>query len=175
MRKNTLSLFILLTSACPAIPVMAADEVQGRAVPNASLMQETIPTMPVQTADQKIVFLQQQVQTLQSQGAASQSVFKLTASDATLQAPTLSILSMEGVTIRSGKGITINAATGIAMKSQTGTSIKTAGPALVESMGPLDLKGTAIKFNGGAKPLATVGSAVGDGRILTGSPTILGN
>lgn len=40
----------------------------------------------------------------------------------------------------------------------------------------LDLKGSAqIQLNGGSKSLATVGSAVGDGQILTGSGTILGD
>lgn len=32
-----------------------------------------------------------------------------------------------------------------------------------------------IKLNSGAKPLATVGSAIGNRKVLTGSPTILGN
>lgn len=44
----------------------------------------------------------------------------------------------------------------------------------------LDLKGTAIRLNGGTKPLATVGSQVqvpGQpiGQVMTGSGTILGN
>lgn len=131
--------------------------------------------MGVTALEQQILVLQGQVNTLQAQVAALMSVLQVTQTGTTLHAPVLTLSSPNEITIQSGKGITINAATGIAMKSQTGTSIKTAGPALVESMGVLDLKGNAIKLNGGAKPLATVGSAVGDGRILTGSPTILGN
>jgi len=46
---------------------------------------------------------------------------------------------------------------------------------LVEGKGPLDLKAPLIKLKGGTKPLATVDSAVGNGKVLTGSPTIHGN
>ena len=60
------------------------------------------------------------------------------------------------------------------MHSQAGTSMKSNSTIAVESAGTLALKGSQTKLNGGMKPLATVGSAVGNGQILTGSPTVLG-
>jgi hypothetical protein len=32
-----------------------------------------------------------------------------------------------------------------------------------------------MRLNDGTKPLAAVGSAVGNGQVMTGSPTIFGN
>lgn len=174
MRAPTLSLFLMLMFLYPAGPVSAADDVQERAVPNTPFRKNPIPVAPVQTADEKIAILQQQVQTLQAQVATLQSVLKVTATGATLQAPSLSLLSTEGVTVRSGKGIAVSAGTDIAMQSQAGTSIKASSTIAVDSSGTLTLKGAQTRLNGGTKPLATLGSAVGNGQILTGSPTILG-
>ncbi len=174
MRAQTLSLFLMLASLCPAGPVPAADDVQERAVPNTPFRKSTIPSAPVQTADEKIAVLQQQLQTLQAQVAALQSVLKVTASGATLQAPSLTLLSIDGVTVQSGKSLVLKAGTGIAINSQAGTSMKASSTITVESAGTLTLKGSQTRLNGGTKPLAIVGSAVGNGQILTGSATILG-
>jgi hypothetical protein len=133
------------------------------------------PRAGTASLDQQVVQLQQQVQALQAQVAALQSVLKVTPAGATLQAPTLSLLSIEGIALQSSKGIAITAGTGLTMQSQAGTSIKAGSTVTVESSGTMDLKGASIKFNGGSKPLATVGSAVGNGKVMTGSLTILGN
>jgi hypothetical protein len=125
--------------------------------------------------ESRIAALQQQVQVLQAQVAALQSVLKVTPAGATLQAPTLSFLSLEGIALQSNKGIAVTAGTGLTMQSQAGTSIKAGSALSVDSSGTMDLKGASIKLNGGSKPLATVGSAVGNGKVITGSPTILGN
>jgi hypothetical protein len=132
------------------------------------------------TLDQKVAFLEQQVQTLMAQVAALQSVLKVTATGAVLQAPTLSLLSIEATTIRSSKGVAIDAGTSIDMRSSTSTSIRAASTTLIEGSASLDLKGAIIKHNGGGKPLATIGSQVqipGQpiGQITTGSQTVLGN
>jgi len=54
-------------------------------------------------------------------------------------------------------------------------SLKAASTAVVEAAGGLDLKGATIKHNGGGRPIAMVGSAVGNGQVLNGSSTVLGN
>jgi hypothetical protein len=115
-----------------------------------------------------------------AQVAALQSVLKVTATGAVLQAPTLSLLSIEATTIRSSKGVAIDAGTSIDMRSSTSTSIRAASTTLIEGSASLDLKGAIIKHNGGGKPLATIGSHVqipGQpiGQITTGSQTVLGN
>ncbi len=157
----------------------AADEVTERAVPSSPALQQVpiVPggQLPALTIEQQVAALQQQVQALQAQVNALQSVLKVTATVATLQAASIALLSANDVTIQSGKGVAVTAGTGIAMHSQAGTAIKAGSTATVETNGTMDLKGAFIKLNGGGKPLATVGSAVGGGKILTGSGTILGN
>ncbi len=103
------------------------------------------------------------------------STFKVASAVATIQPQALSLSSTMGTTIQSSKGIAITAGTGLAMQSQAGTSLKAASSMLVETSGTLDLKGATTRLNGGNKPIATVGSAVGNGLILNGSQTILGN
>lgn len=168
----------------------ATEEVTERAVPNAPLMQ-TVPampggvprtTVPGPSLDQTVAQLQQQVQALTAQVAALQSVLKVTPTGATLQAPTISLLSIDGTQIRSGKGIAIDAGTDINMRSSSSTSIRAASTASIEASATLDLKGAVTKLNGGTKPLATVGSLVQvpgstsvPGQIITGSQTVLGN
>ena len=163
-------------------PSFAAEEIIERALPNAPLMQTTplspsIQKTPVPgpTLEQTVALLQQQIQALTAQVAALQSVLKVTPTGATLQAPTLSLLSLEGTIIRSGKAVTVEAGTSIDARSSTSTSIRVASTALIEGAVGLDLKGSLIKHNGGNRPLATVGSAVGNGQVLNGSATILGN
>jgi len=130
-------------------------------VPNTSLMQSTIPTMPIVTSDQKIAILQQQGQALQAQVAATRSVLKVGSTGA------VTILSNDTISIQIAKRIGIGAGQNVAIKEN--------GDALVQGKGTLDLKGYFIKLNGGRTPLATVGSAVGNGKVLTGSGTILGS
>ncbi|MDF0644458.1 MAG: hypothetical protein P0111_10530 [Nitrospira sp.] len=45
----------------------------------------------------------------------------------------------------------------------------------VEAKGNLSVKGVIMRLNDGTKPLAAVGSAVGNGQVLTGSPNLFGN
>lgn len=65
------------------------------------------------------------------------------------------------------KGVSIGAGQHVAIQGNGGV--------LVEGRSPLDLNAPLIKMNGGTKPLATVGNAVGMGKVLTESGTILGN
>ncbi len=81
----------------------------------------------------------------------------------------------EGIAIQSSKGIAVTAGTGVAIQSKASTSIKAGTTATIEASGTTDLKGAVVKLNGGTKPVATVGGAVGNGKVMTGSVTILGN
>jgi hypothetical protein len=194
MRILLVTLVIVFLLHCPS--VWAVEEVTERAVPMVPLMQPLPPLSGSArggstagggaaaggqlSMEQQVGFLQQQVQTLMAQVAALQSVLIVTPAGATLQAPTLSLLSIDGTTIRSSKGIAVEAGISIDMKSAAGTRIRAGSTASVEAGGTLDLKGALIKLNGGTKPLATVGSQVqvpGQpiGQVATGSQTILGN
>lgn len=177
--KAALTAVISVITFCGA-GVFAQDGVTERAVPAPSTqLQQASPlggkTIPTLTVDQQLAALQQQVQSLQAQMAALQSVLKVTPTSATLQAPSVSIFSAEGTTIQSSKGITVKAATGIVVQSQAGTSIKAGSTATIEASGTTELKGAMVRLNGGSKPIAMVGSAVGNGQVMTGSTTILGN
>lgn len=143
----------------------AADEVTERAVPNSSTMvqqpaQPSGTTIPILTVDQRLAAMQQQMQALQMQVSALQSIVNITPS---------------AVTIHSNGSLVIQAAKGVSIGAGQNVAIQGNGGVLVEGKGPLDLKAPLIKMNGGTKPLATVGSAVGMGKVLTGSGTILGN
>jgi hypothetical protein len=162
----------------------AADDVKERAVLNEPLTQSaplsgTMPrtaiTAPTPTLEQTVAMLQQQVQALTAQVAALQSVLKVTPTGATLQAPSLSLLALESITVRSDKAVRIDSGLSLDMRSASTASLKTASSAVVEASGNLDLKGATIRHNGGGRPLAIVGSAVGNGQVLNGSSTVLGN
>lgn len=163
----------------------AAEEVTERAVPGSSstLREPALPpraTIPALTVEQQLTALQQQVQSLQAQVAALQSALKVTPTGVILQAPTVSILSAEGTTLQSGKGIALNAGMNIALQAQNSVAIKASGSAHMETSGIMELKGALLKFNGGTKPMATVGSQIqisGQpiGQVISGNPTILGN
>lgn len=101
---------------------------------------------------------------LQAQVAALQAVLQI--------APNGAVTILSPVSVQAGTNISIRASQNV--------SVHSSGTAIVESQGMLDLKGTAIRLNGGTKPLATVGSQVqvpGQpiGQVMTGSGTILGN
>lgn len=63
--------------------------------------------------------------------------------------------------------------------SPSGVQIRSDHALQIQSVGPLDLKGTVIRFNGGNRPAAAVGSKIsapplsGTGVIVEGSPTVL--
>lgn len=114
--------------------------------------------------DQQIRTLQQQVHALQTQIAALQSIFKIAPNGA------VTILSPTSVSVQAGTTISIGAGQNV--------SIQSSGTALIDGKGGLDLKGAVVKLNGGAKPLATVGSQVqvpGQpiGQVTTGNQTVL--
>jgi hypothetical protein len=184
MRELILIAGLLCTLTASTL-ASAAEEVTDRAVPGLSstLQQPALPpraTIPALTVEQQLIALQQQVQSLQAQVAALQSVLKVTPTGATLQAPTVSILSIEGIIVQSSKGVAVTAGTGVAIRSNAGTSIRAGTTATIEASGTTDLKGAVVKLNGGTKPIATVGSLVQvpgqpTGQVVTGNSTVLGN
>jgi predicted anti-sigma-YlaC factor YlaD len=125
--------------------------------------------------EQQLAALQQQVQALQDQVAALQSVIIVTLAEETLQGQTVTISSTQGIVVQSQKNSSLIA--GMAMNLQSGATLimKAQASTRVEEVGELNLIGTTIKLNTGNKQVATVGSAVANGKILTGSPVIFGN
>lgn len=162
-RIRVTGILCLILAACS--PIYAADEVTERAIPNSSTMvqqpaQPSGTTIPTLTVDQRLAAMQQQIHTLQMQVSALQAIVTITPSAVTIQ-------SNGSLVIQAAKGVSIGAGQHVAIQGNGGV--------LVEGKGPLELNAPLIKMNGGAKPLATVGSAVGMGKVLTGSGTILGN
>lgn len=159
----------------------AADDVLERAVPGPTGAQQPVmqaPTTPIptMTVEQQIATLQQQIQSLQFQLSMIQSVVKISPNGTVIQAPALSLLSANGTLIQSDKGVTVAAGQGLSMQAGGSAAVKAGSSIAVEAQQILDLKGgLQMRLNGGTKPIATVGSAVGNGKVLTGSQTILGN
>lgn len=192
MRVTAQYLMVLLLLASPTY---AADEIQERAVPNSGVRQGLMPEGSMSATDMRVAQLQQQVERLTAQLAALQSVLKVTPGGATLQAPTVSIIASEAVVLQSIKGVTVTAGTFLDARAVTSTTIRSGASAVLESTGSLDLKGPIVRFNGGGKPFATIGSQVqlrpgqvlgtvqggavvgtsAVGEIVSGSSTILGN
>ncbi|MBA5865970.1 MAG: hypothetical protein GDA67_04640 [Nitrospira sp. CR1.3] len=168
---------LMLTASSP----FAAEDVTERAVPGPTGAQQPgmrVPAtvIPTMTVEQQIAALQQQVQSLQQQLSVIQSVVRISPTGTVIQAPALSLLSASGTVIQSDKGITVAAGQGLSMQSQGATMLKAGSSIAVEAQQTLDLKGgNQTRLNGGTKSIATVGSAVGNGQVLTGSPTIFGN
>jgi len=187
--------WLLMVALLLVIPAHAADDIQERAVPNTGVRQGLQPEGSMSATDMRLAKLQQQVELLTAQLAALQSVIKLTPGGVTLQAPTLTIVTSEALTLQSTKSVTIAAGTSLDARASMTTTIRSGSSAALEAGGSLDLKGGVVKFNGGGMPLATVGnrvqirpgqvigtvqggvvvgtSVIGD--IVTGSTTLLGN
>ena len=91
-----------------------------------------------------------------------------------MQGQTVTLSSPKNIVIQSQYNISATA--GAAMSLQSGAAMTVRGNATttVEGVGGLNLKGPTVRLNNGNKPVATVGSAVSGGKVLTGSMTILG-
>jgi len=170
----------------------AADEVTDRAVPIQELQIQPAPAAPgalrgsagtgfaPDSLDQRVAMLQQQVQALTAQVAALQSVLKVSPAGVTIQAPTVTILSSEGIAMQSQKTMSIKAGQNLSVDTGNTLTMKTGAATNIQSAGSLDLKGSILRLNGGIKPIATVGSLVQvpgqpTGQVVTGNSTVLGN
>lgn len=159
----------------------AADDVTERAVSGPigaqqPGMQAPTTPLPSMSVEQQIAALQQQIQSLQFQLSVIQSVVKISPNGTIIQAPALSLLSANGTVVQSDKGVTVTAGQGLSIQAAGAAAVKAGSSIAVEAQQILDLKGmNQLRLNGGTKPIATVGSAVGNGKVLTGSQTIWGN
>lgn len=167
----------------------AADEVTDRAVPIQELQIQPAPGalrgsagtgFAPDSLDQRVAMLQQQVQALTAQVAALQSVLKVSPAGVTIQAPTVTILSSEGIAMQSQKTMSIKAGQNLSVDTGNTLTMKTGAATNIQSAGSLDLKGSILRLNGGIKPIATVGSLVQvpgqpTGQVVTGNSTVLGN
>jgi len=168
--------------------MVAADDVTERAVPGPSSQQQPgfrapATSIPAMTVEQQLAALQQQVQSLQLQLSAIQSVVKISPNGTVIQAPALSFVSASGtmiqsagpIAVRSGTDTTIESGAATALRSGGNATIQTAAGMTIEAKGNLSVKGATMRLNDGTKPVATVGSAVGNGAVLTGSSNLFGN
>lgn len=175
---------VVLAQPCAALSAEQAYTVQLAAQiepvqPAAPRINLGSPKLALST-EQQIAALQQQVEALQAQVAALTAVLKVSATGATLQAPSITIAASDGLAIQSAKNLSLAAGKNLNMQASGNTTIKGSGSTAIEGTGLLDLKGAMIKLNGGTKPLATVGSQVqipkqAIGQVTTGSATVLGN
>jgi len=185
---NIVCRLLLLTFLLVPYGMVTADDVTERAVPGPTGAQQPglrgpVTALPALTVEQQLAALQQQIQSLQMQLAAIQSVVNISPNGTVIQAPALSFVSAGGtmiqsagsIAIKSGTNTTVESANSMTLKSSGNTMIQAAGGMTVEAKGNLSMKGTTTRLNDGTKPVATVGSAVGNGQVMTGSPTIFGN
>jgi hypothetical protein len=179
MRALTRQVTILLMVFGGASAANAAEGQPDRLVRKTDSIAPIGRTQPVDP----IVALQEQVRALQRQVAALESVLVVTAAGATLQAPAITIrstgpteiLSGGNATVRSSTNTYIMAANEIRVDGQAKTLIKGA-TANVEASGGLVMKGSTIQLNSGpgGRPIATIGSTVANGQVITGSTTVFG-
>lgn len=172
---RSMQLVALITVVMP-VSGYGAEAVRDRAVSSQTAQVRQLPgaqTLSTPTIEQQLAALQKQVQTLQAQLAMLQSVLKVTPAGATLEAPTLSLLSTDGTTIQSQKAIALAAGTGLSVQSQAGATISSSSSLSVNVSGTLDLRAATTRLNGGGRPVATVGSVVVDGQVVNGSATVL--
>jgi alkyl hydroperoxide reductase subunit AhpF len=154
--------------------------VTGAAVPIPELTVRTV--VPAPTTEQQLAQLQQQVQSLQAQLAALQAIVKITPASTAGQEPTVKIeagtvvlRASNNLTMMSGSNTSIKASGDLDLQSSTVTRLRT--------FGPLFLDGSSVRFNGGNKGLATVGSVVQtgspngvlSGQIMNGSANVYSN
>lgn len=185
---NVAGRLLLLTFVLVPCGLVAADDVTERAVPGPSSPQQPgfrAPTtsIPAMTLEQQLAALQQQIQSLQLQLAALQSVVQVSPNGTVIQAPALSFVSASGTMIqsagpmvlRSGANMTFDMAGAMTVKSSSTAMIQSAAGMTIEAKGNLSVKGATMRLNDGTKPVATIGSAVGNGTVLTGSPNLFGN
>lgn len=185
---NIVGRLLLLTFLLAPCGMVAADDVTERAVPGPAGapqpgLRGPAAAIPAMTVEQQLAALQQQVQSLQLQLSAIQSVVKISPNGTVIQAPALSFVSASGTMIQSAGSIaiksdantTVESANSMTLKSVGNTMIQAAAGMTVEAKGTLGLKGATMRLNDGTKPVATVGSAVGNGMVLTGSPNLFGN
>ena len=135
-----------------------------------------------ETLQKQILSLQRQVQLLQAQVVGLRSVLKVDQNGATLQAQTLNLVGesisvqaqgSKGLSLSSTNGITIDGVGKIAMKSKTVLDLQSQGNLSAKAGAVTNLMGSVIYLNGGGVPIATVGSKVAQGQVVSGSPTVL--
>jgi len=182
------SFVVIVMLAVKASSPFAADDVIERAVPGPTSPQQPglrapMTSIPTMTVEQQLAALQQQVQSLQQQLSMIQSVVKISPGGTIIQAPGLSLVSGSGMMIqsagsmvvRSGTDMTIDSGSAMAVKSSSTAMIQSVSGMTIEAKGNLSVKGMTTRLNDGTKPVATVGSAVGNGQVMSGSPTLFGN
>ena len=177
MRPFQIPLIALLFALQLSV-ALAADPSFRQAQPHPMAPQRgsTIPQLQL-TPDylyQQITALQQQVVTLQGQVNLLRSVVQISQTETTIQAENLSLKATKALALNSGKDTTLTVENEFTLTSAKDLLIKSGKTANVEGGALLNLKAPQVKLNNGSKPMATVGSIVSGGKVISGSPTIFG-
>jgi hypothetical protein len=157
--------------------------VTGAAVPIPELTVRS--TIAAPAAEQQLAQLQQQVQSLQSlqaQLAALQAIVQVTPASTAGQEPNVTIAAGD-VTLRASKTLTTMSGSNTYIKASSVLDLRSSAQTIVRAAGALNMDGSSVRFNGGSKSLATVGSLVQtgspngvlSGQIVNGSQTVFSN
>lgn len=123
------------------------------------------PTIAAPTTEQQLAQLQQQVQALQAQLAALQAIVQITPASTAGQEPNVTIAAGD-ITLRASKTLATTSGSNTYIKASSVLDLRSSAQTIVRAAGALNMDGSSVRFNGGTKSLATVGSLV-----QTGSPT----
>jgi hypothetical protein len=140
------------------------------------------PTIAAPTTEQQLAQLQQQVQSLQAQLAALQAIVQITPASTAGQEPNVTIAAGD-VTLRASKTLTTMSGSNTYIKASSVLDLRSSAQTIVRAAGALNMDGSSVRFNGGSKSLATVGSLVQtgspngvlSGQIMAGSPSVFSN
>jgi hypothetical protein len=139
-------------------------------------------TIAAPAAEQQLAQLQQQVQSLQAQLAALQAIVQVTPASTAGQEPNVTIAAGD-VTLRASKTLTTMSGSNTYIKASSVLDLRSSAQTIVRAAGALNMDGSSVRFNGGSKSLATVGSLVQtgspngvlSGQIMNGSPSVFSN
>ena len=131
--------------------------VTGAAVPIAELMVRPVPAAP--TVEQQLAQLQQQLQSLQAQLAAMQAIVQVTPSSTAGQEPNLTIAA-GNIVLRASNDLATVSGSSTSIQASAAVDLRASSGMVLRAAGPLALDGSIVRLNGGARPVATVGSVV---------------
>lgn len=173
MRLRTQMLASMLIVCSPA--TWASELVAAQVVPMAAQLRSA---PEAGSLEQQVVALQKQVSSLQAQMNALLSAVKVTETGVVVQGPAVTIHGGR-IDVRSDGTLalkTVDMAAEVARttdwKSGMTTTISSSSGTTLQASGPIDIKGSLVRLNNGARAVATVGSTVMNGQVINGSGTV---
>jgi hypothetical protein len=181
---RTIAYFLVAASIGAGAIVMAPLHAQtAPGIPAVRPMTAPAPGAATASAiDPQILALQAQIASLQAQLNAMAAAVRVTPTGLVLQGPTvtivgsaISIQSQSNLVLRVGQNVNLEIGGVTSLTTGADLKLSAGGAAVVAGTGTLDLRGSSVRFNGGSKPVALLGSAVANGQILSGSPSVFAN